>query len=340
MPRLICIVAALAMAMLLASCGGSSSSSSPSASPSPDSVSWLFSTTSDGGTLKATGDGKYLLTLTGVDKHTIAFADRPERDVDVVATGDFVASWVKNFAGDPPNAVLIEHDPQGPADSLVLVLSHPVYDAKAATLTYAAKVTADEAPDRVAALVGEAHAEAPARFRAASLFIDTADLTSDPPPQPEGTVIVVTDPPYTGFPDNVSGHIAAAPIPNPATYSGGDTIVAPYSNGHYYLATIFMREDNKLGVTYADDGTHGMVWEEDCRPTQNLTFVVGDEVYAVWTTGRLYSGTITAVDGSTNPVMYTVKWDDGSPSSQVPKCKIMPEDPSLVMYPGGNATPL
>lgn len=172
MSRVICIVASLLMAVLLASCGGSTSSSSPSTSPSPEAVSWLFSTTSDGGTLEETGGGKYLLTMTGVDKHTIAFADRPERDVDVVATGDFVASWEKNFAGDPPNAVLVEHDARGATDSLVLVLSDPVYDAKAATLTYAATVTTDEAPDRVAALVGEAHSEIPTSFREASLFID------------------------------------------------------------------------------------------------------------------------------------------------------------------------
>ena len=170
------IIVAVALAVLVAACGSTGSSSSPAASPSPDSVSWLFSTTSGGGTLKETGGGKYLLTMTGVDKHTIAFADRPDRDVNVVATGDFVAAWDKNFADDPPNAVLIEHDPQGPADSLVLVLSDPVYDAQAETLTYAATVTADEAPDRVAALVGEAHAEVPAGFREASLFIDTADL--------------------------------------------------------------------------------------------------------------------------------------------------------------------
>jgi len=171
---------AIALVVLLASCGGSSSSpgssSGPSISPSPGSVSWLFSTSSNGGTLEPTGDGGYLLTLTGVDEYTIAFADRPARDVDVVATGEFVASWDKNFAGDPPNAVLIEHDPQGAADSLVLVLADPVYNAKAATLIYTATVTTDEAPDRVAALVGVTHTDVPTSFRAASLFIDTGTI--------------------------------------------------------------------------------------------------------------------------------------------------------------------
>lgn len=50
------------------------------------------------------------LTLTGVQKSSIIFADRPERMAGHVPTSDFVKSWTEDnkdsFAKDPPNATV------------------------------------------------------------------------------------------------------------------------------------------------------------------------------------------------------------------------------------------
>ena len=316
------IIAAVALAVLVAACGSTGSSSNSSNSPSPASASWLYSTTSDRGTLKETGDGGYKLTLFGVDEHTIAFADRPDRDVEVIATGEFVAQWEKMFAGDSPNAVLVEHDARGATDSLVVVLRDPVYDAKADTLTYAVTVTADEVPDRVAALVGKAHAEVPAGFRESSLFIDstetydylaTAAPTSDPVVPPHFTV--------DGWPADFGDF--------PLYPQVGGAMAAPWTNGSYYLATVTgWRDDNTVQVTYADDATTRTVPYSDVRNIPWDKFAVGDHVLAVWSTkARFYPGTVTSVAVSQNgfhpSVTYTVQWDDGSPASQVPRGKIM-----------------
>lgn len=58
----------------------------------------------DGATL---ADGK--LTLTGVQKSSIIFADRPVRAAGHVPTSEFVKEWGEgndNFAKDPPNATV------------------------------------------------------------------------------------------------------------------------------------------------------------------------------------------------------------------------------------------
>lgn len=64
---------------------------------------WLFFQTATGG---AYDDG--ILTLKGVD-HTIAFTDRPAREVAHVTNDEFARAWDESddsFADDPPNAAL------------------------------------------------------------------------------------------------------------------------------------------------------------------------------------------------------------------------------------------
>lgn len=49
------------------------------------------------------------LTLTGVQKSSIIFADRPERTAGHVLTSDFISHWADgkdSFAKDPPNATV------------------------------------------------------------------------------------------------------------------------------------------------------------------------------------------------------------------------------------------
>lgn len=138
--------------------------------------SWLFSHTSTGGSLSERSDGKWDLTLTGVDPSAIAFTDRPDRKSAVVPLDRFVAAWPQMFADAAPNAVLVEHSPSGETDSLVVVVTDPVLEGD--TLRFTAEVLLDEElSDTTGALASAPHATPPATFGAVSLFID--DVSAD-----------------------------------------------------------------------------------------------------------------------------------------------------------------
>lgn len=141
-----------------------------------DGASWLFSQTSDSGRLELTDSGVTRLVMSGVDPHTIMFADRPDRAAEVIDTATITDSWAEAFAGSAPNAVLVEHQPDGAADSVVVVLRRPVLDPVARTLSYDIEVLADEQhPDSVEGLIGEMHDDPPADFGAVTLFIDAGE---------------------------------------------------------------------------------------------------------------------------------------------------------------------
>lgn len=142
---------------------------------------WLFSHTSDGGTISPGADGTVVLTLTGIDEHVVAFTDRPDRQSEILDVGSLVAAWPSLFADSAPNAVLVEHDPSG-TESSVLELTDPVLDGT--TLRFTARVLEVEAADGLTSpTTGDATdgaaagpASPPATFRAASLFIDDVDM--------------------------------------------------------------------------------------------------------------------------------------------------------------------
>jgi uncharacterized protein YjbI with pentapeptide repeats len=145
------------------------------AAPEPPEAGWLFTQTAEAGRLERYDDGAYLLVLRGVDRHMIAFTDRPGREASVIGTGVFIAAWGRTFATSGPNAALVEHEPDGTTDTLVVTLSDPAYDPGTGELRYRAVVLADELhPERLSGLGGERHEAAPAAFGAASLFIDSA----------------------------------------------------------------------------------------------------------------------------------------------------------------------
>lgn len=135
-----------------------------------DVPSWLFSQTSDSGSLQDQGDGTFVLTLNGIDAHTIGFTDRPDRDSSIIATKDFVEAWPSLFADSAPNAVLVEHQPDGAANSIVLTLETPTLAES--TLTFEAVLLTEEVPQSVAEHAGTLHPRPPETFEAASLFID------------------------------------------------------------------------------------------------------------------------------------------------------------------------
>ena len=67
--------------------------SNRSTDASSSAPSWLFSLSSDAGSMKKNADGSYLLTLTGADDAITAFTDRPVRDTAVVPLGRAVIAW-------------------------------------------------------------------------------------------------------------------------------------------------------------------------------------------------------------------------------------------------------
>lgn len=190
-----------------------------------ESPSWLFSHTADGGTLTPNGDGTYALTMTGVDPNVMAFTDRPDRQTAILTAQDLVQAWPSMFADAAPNAVLVEHDPTGDTDSLVLVLTDPEVDGT--TMTYTAAILEDEDhPSSVDGIVGAPHAEPPAEFADVSLFIDDVNLEESVYScvngngqliSPPGTIPIVYKPtaPYFKLCSDAGGTITATVVPEP-----------------------------------------------------------------------------------------------------------------------------
>src|SRR5690606_18986301 len=110
-------------ALMAAACSTSDGTSAADpVEPNGDEVSWLASQTADGGRIEFTEGVATRLVLEGVDAHTIMFSDRPDRLTDVVDTAAIAEQWDELFADSAPNAVLVEHRPEGETDSLVVVL--------------------------------------------------------------------------------------------------------------------------------------------------------------------------------------------------------------------------
>jgi hypothetical protein len=95
------------------------------------------------------------LTLVGLSRSTLYFADRPQRVVGHLHSRLFIELWgsgVHSFADDPPNAVLsfIEphastHDPAVPEDVVLVLRSPKLADDE---LTYYVEVLDGGLPDR------------------------------------------------------------------------------------------------------------------------------------------------------------------------------------------------
>jgi hypothetical protein len=175
----LCCLAPLAVAASACSSDGPTAAGDPVAAVTPDAeeVSWLASQTAEGGRIEFTDGVATRLVLEGIDPHTIMFSDRPDRLTDVIDTAAITEQWDEMFADSAPNAVLVEHRPDGATDSLVVVLTNPVLDLAGGTLGYDIEVLADEDhPDAIAGLTGDVHDETPTEFRAASLFIDNMEM--------------------------------------------------------------------------------------------------------------------------------------------------------------------
>jgi exo-beta-1,3-glucanase (GH17 family) len=141
-------------------------------------VSYLFSQTMSGGSLRVAGSqNEYILELRGVSPKTVRFTDRPYRSADAIATREFLKSWPSYFKGGSPNATLVFTDPSHRGeDSAVFVISSPSYGKASNTLTY--RLT--EMPGDVAVnWKGAPLKSLTGSFQAASLFIDSGEIDAD-----------------------------------------------------------------------------------------------------------------------------------------------------------------
>ncbi len=115
-----------------------------SVSAADDKADFLFVQTADGMAYdKAAGK----LALTGVDKTTLFFADRPERLAGNMTTEAFIPFWSHghdSFLSDPPNADLSILE-NGVLKQVVLVLKDP--ELAGDTLTYSVDVVSGDVPE-------------------------------------------------------------------------------------------------------------------------------------------------------------------------------------------------
>jgi uncharacterized protein YjbI with pentapeptide repeats len=146
------------------------------ATPSPQETGLLFVQIAPSGTLtpvKAKSN-RYVLTLRNVGRQMVWFSDRPARNQGQLPVGSFPGSWKGlGFAADPPNAVLTLLDGDRAADTMVLELRKPTYDAKRRTIRYPARRLA-HASGNLASHEPSNDGRVPRRFKDASLFIDDA----------------------------------------------------------------------------------------------------------------------------------------------------------------------
>ena len=188
--------------------------------------SWLFSHTADAGEIRERADGSLELVLRSFDERVTAFADRPFRDAKIETVEWLVSAWDDLFAESAPNAVLVEHDPDGVAKSVVVELSSPRLSG--GELTYAVTVL-DAVPEgRLARVAGESHENPVRSFQAVSLFIDDVTLSCA-----QGGACVVGDTGPGGgvvyFVNNSGKYLEAAPADLAGLYPWNDAVEAARS---------------------------------------------------------------------------------------------------------------
>lgn len=227
------LVAGFVAAGLLLVGLGAKVATSTSAAGEATAEDYLWMLTAAGGTIdgigKDTGDEVLTLTLAGVSDHATQFADRPARDAYVISIPEFTDRWDSWFGSTAPNAVLSyqvvgEARPRG----IVLEIDDPDYDSAAGTITFVARHihrASDPHPD-VIAPIEVAPRGAPASFRGASLFIDSAGDSALPTAlEPTDAASTAPGPSATSSPPAPAAaapaaSIAAIPSPQPSTLGG------------------------------------------------------------------------------------------------------------------------
>ncbi len=106
-----------------------------------------------------------------------------------------------------------------------------------------------------------------------------------------------------------------------AEFAAGTAVAAKWGGDAYYIAKVTgFTDGGKYRVEYGD-GDKGEVEARDMvRVSADRGIAVGARVLACWTGARMYPGVVTMRTQD----RYTVKWDDGSQPSEVPREKIAP----------------
>ena len=305
-----------------------------------EDVSWLYSQTSDTAELDDLGGGKFRLVMRGVDLHTIQFSDRPDRLVEVIDTEDFVHGWDTMFASSPPNAVLIEHEPSGQTDSLVVVLTNPEFNYADDEISYDVEILADEQhPERLLKLVN-AHTEPPVNMRAVSLFIDSVT-----------TVGTNTTPIFTGpAADALKQKLGLPSIPTePVSLGGGVTInsatVSYDSKGAISATAVIGFSQNSLTLNMNLAATDSKNWSLTVATGQSSTAWTMPGLPGLSFNPATFSGSITSTNGtiaySLTGSEHTWTFEDGASITSTPtfsntcpsgnKCPVDVKGPFLVM---------
>ena len=228
-------------------------------------VSWLYSQTAESAEMVSLGGDKYELTLNNVDLHTIMFSDRPDRLVDIVATQQIIDGWDIAFAESAPNAVLVEHEPSGESDSLVVVLYSPKYDSMAGTLTYQVELLADEQHPERLKQIANAHDVPPLEFKVVSLFIDNVTAP--------GAMSVLSGPGASALAEKLG---IPADVTDPISLGGGIKIAA---------ANIVQGDDGGLsGQSQIAIGSNGLLLNMDVNfvDAQNWSMTISELAGNVW----------------------------------------------------------
>lgn len=97
---------------LAAARASASSPTSGVAGPAASQLLYVLEANEGWATKRA--DGHWRLTLRGLARHVLAFADRPARSSRELPTRQFVGSWAHMFGSEAPNAAIVSaHGPRG-----------------------------------------------------------------------------------------------------------------------------------------------------------------------------------------------------------------------------------
>lgn len=283
-----------------------------------DEVSWLYSQTSDTAELDDLGGGKHRLIMRNVDRHTIQFSDRPDRLVEVIETANFVHGWDTMFATSPPNAVLIEHEPNGATDSLVVVLTNPQFDLEEATIQYDAEILEDEQhPERLTKLAN-AHAEPPANMRAVSLFIDSVTATGQTANAGQGVQPIFTGPAA----DALRQKLGLPSMPTSSVSLGGgvklnSASVSYNSTGGLVATATIGFSDSSFTLDMNLSATDAKNWSLTVASAQTSSATWSPPAYpGLSFNPSTFSGSISSTDGavaySLTGAQHTWSFEDGA----------------------------
>ena len=115
----------------------------------------------------------------------------------------------------------------------------------------------------------------------------------------------------------VSCNKKAPPTAETSSFRAGQSVAARWKGGSmYWSGKITTCAGSKCDIVY-DDGDRETVDQANILP-MSATLNVGDKVIATWIAASMYPGTITKKSASA----YTINWDDGSPSKEVPFEKV------------------